>query len=140
MKPGKKSFESLKIVPQLPVDRRPEPIRGLTRSETKFWRGIVRSLPTDWFRPADLPILAAYCQAVAQHDEAGAQLAKSTLILTDRWGKSYRNPLLAIQHQSALRAALLAGKLRLTQSSRYNPRAAASATNATPAGAKPWQK
>ena len=138
MKPGRKSLASLASVPPLPLDARPESWPNLVPPEAELWRNVVQSLPADWFRPADLPILAAYCQAAAQHQEAGKQLAKSSLLLTDRFGKFYRNPLLAIQHQAALRMAALAVKLRLCPSTRYGARSAASAMKSTSEGKKPW--
>lgn len=144
MKPGKKSSASLEVVPPPAALSRPEPPAGLSTREIELWQEIVQSLPADWFRASDMPLLAAYCQAAAQNEQATKELAESKLVLK-KGSILYRNPLIAIQHAAALRMGALASKMRLCQSARYDKNKAASATaGANPASSKaptgnpPW--
>lgn len=144
MKPGKKSAAALNSVPAISSNSRPEPPDGLSKREIELWQEIVKSLPADWFRASDLPLLASYCQAAAQNEQAAKELAASSLVLKN--GKIlYRNPLIAIQHAAALRMGALASKMRLCQSARYDKNKAASATaganaatSKAPTGNPPW--
>ena len=137
-KPGRASAASLAVVPTLALASRPEPHRSLSAAESAHWRAIVQSLPADWFRPGDQPLLAAYCSACAQHEEATRQLAEQSLLL-ETGGRKYKNPLLTIQHAGAMLMATLATKLRLTQSSRYGARTADTAAKNAQTGKRPWQ-
>jgi P27 family predicted phage terminase small subunit len=126
MKPGKKSSADLNVPPVSMT--RPEPLAGLSEYECELWRQITISLPADWFRPSDLPLLASYCQAHAEHDQARAGIEKDGLIIKSSKGRDYKNPLISVRHQAALRMATLATKMRLCQSARYDKNKAASAT------------
>jgi phage terminase small subunit len=144
MKPGKKSSAALESVKPPATNARPTPPETLTEREAEIWREIVLSLPADWFRPSDFPLLAAYCQAAAQNEQAANELKTSKLVLT-KGGVLYRNPLIAIQHAAALRMGALASKMRLCQSARYDKNKAASATaganptaSKAPTGTPPW--
>ncbi len=126
MKPGKKSSADLSVAP-VTMDR-PEPIAGLSEYECEIWRQITISLPADWFRPSDLPLLASYCQAHAEHEQARAGIEKDGLMIKGSKGRPYKNPLISVRHQAALRMATLATKMRLCQSARYDKMKAATAT------------
>jgi P27 family predicted phage terminase small subunit len=134
---GKKSAAELSVVPVLGDARMAAP-STLTPDEASVWKGIVDSLPPDWFRPSDEPILAAYCQTAAQYEKATEELRAAPLTLTAENGRVYRHPLLTVQHTAALRLAALAGKLRLCPSSRYDHKKAFTAGKTLP-GKKPWQ-
>ena len=144
MKPGRKSAASLESVKPPAANSRPEPPGELSEREAEIWREIVLSLPADWFRPSDFPLLAAYCQAAAQNEQATKELKTSSLILT-KGAVSYRNPLIAIQQAAALRMGALASKMRLCQSARYDKNKAVTATaganpaaSKAPTGTPPW--
>ena len=133
---GKRSGADLSIVPVIPTLREGPPAQ-LTQDEAVIWTSIVESLPPDWFRPSDVPLLAAYCQTAIQCQAAAEELRGSTLTLQTRQGRMYRNPLLDIQDAAARRLATLAGKLRLCPSSRMRAETAATKGRPIP-GRKPW--
>ena len=137
-KRGPKSAAALATVTPISTFR-PAPPAELTAEATVHWNLIVRNLPPDWFRAADLPVLVAYCHAIALHEKAAAELNGADLVLTADNGRMYRNPLLAIQNTAALQICTLAGKLRLTPSSRYDAKAAHTAVGRAPSGGKPWE-
>lgn len=86
---------------------------GLEGIAAATWCEIVASLPPNYLRPGDLPLLRAYCIAVATYAEAQDLLGKEG-IFTE--GKAH--PALAIADQQAKQMMALAGKLRLCPSSR----------------------
>jgi phage terminase small subunit len=43
---------------------------GLSDQEERVFRQLLASVDGTHFHPSDLPLLVAYCQAVAQHDRA----------------------------------------------------------------------
>lgn len=141
MKPGKKSAASLTLAPINPLQR-PDPPASLNANESRLWRDITASLAADWFRPADLPLLTAYCQAATEHQDAAKIIAGAGLMLTDTKGRKYRNPMIAVCHQSALRMAGLAVKMRLCPSTRYTAKTAGTAIRNTPTAniVPPWEK
>ena len=106
---GKKSATALTTISALP-GRAPPP-DGLTPEEAARWQNVVQSLPSDWFSAADLPILAAYCQTIVQHEAACKALQGELLVLEAANGRQYRNPLLAIQNTAALRMITIAGSV-----------------------------
>lgn len=134
---GKASDAELSVVVVDPTERRPPPAT-LDTEEATIWKSIMDSLPADWFRPSDWPILAAYCQTAAQYEKATKELRGASLTLVADNGREYRNPLLSIQHTAALRLAALAVKLRLCPSSRMRQDATAARGKQQPAS-KPWQ-
>lgn len=134
---GRKSEAELKVVQVNDADRR-DPPPSLTEDEAAIWKSIMASLPADWFRPSDWPILAAYSQTAVQYEKATTEMADEPLTLKDMNGRVYKHPLLAIQHTAALRLASLAVKLRLCPSSRMRQDATGAKGKRQPAN-KPWQ-
>ena len=130
--------ERKSAVTALPNRRAPPP-DGLTPEEAARWQSVVRALPGDWFNASDLPILAAYCQTIVQHEAACKALQGELLVLEAANGRQYRNPLLAIQNTAALRMITIAAKLRLTPSSRYDAQKAHTRHNRGPTGKRPWE-
>lgn len=118
---------------------RPGPPELLPAAEAAHWVSIVRNLPADWFRAADLPVLGAYCRAIALLEKVSEELQGARLVLTADNGREYKNPLLTIQNTTALQLCTLAAKLRLTPSSRYDAKSANTAVNRAPNGGKPWE-
>lgn len=134
---GKASGAALAVVEVDAAQRQPAP-DTLDEAEAGIWSSIMGSLPADWFRPSDWPILAAYCQTAVQYEKATTELRGVPLTLTADNGRIYRHPLLAIQHTAALRLAALAVKLRLCPSSRMRQDATGANGKQQPAN-KPWQ-
>ncbi len=137
-KRGRKSAGDLAVVP-LSAARLPPP-ENLTSGEVDVWKGIVDSLPASFFRPADVPLLAAYCTAYATHQKACIVLTAESLFLEDKAGRQYAHPAQAVMSNQASSMAQLSTKLRLAPSSRYDEKAAHTATkNASPAGKRLWE-
>jgi P27 family predicted phage terminase small subunit len=134
---GRASDAELSVVAVDAAQRRPPP-ETLTEEEAGMWNSIMASLPADWFRPSDWPILAAYCQTAVQYEQATKELRGQALTLEADNGRMYRNPLLAVQHTAALRLAALAVKLRLCPSSRVRQDATGARSKQQQPSAKPW--
>ena len=134
---GKRSAADLAVVTVIGSER-PAPWPALTEAEATYWRNVVDSLPADWFRPSDLPQLAAYCKAAAQQDAAHARLADEDAVEMNAAGTRVPNPNFRIIAACTQQMAQLAGKLRLCPSARYDEKKAARAGKDAPA-AKPWE-
>lgn len=135
---GKPSSASLSVV-VIDEQARPEPWPNLSEPEAAYWRNIVESLPATWFRPSDLPLLAAYCKAAARHDAAVARLETEEPVIENvRTGGQQPNANFKIIGQSCMLMAQLAVRLRLCPSSRYDEKKAHTLGKRAPI-AKPWQ-
>lgn len=99
-------------------DNRPAPPEWLAPAQARKWREIVDSLPASYFRPADYPMLAAFCTAAAAHQEAAEILEREGLIVEGAKGFRFPNPAAAIMSQQSSTMAQLAIKLRLCPSAR----------------------
>ena len=102
----------------------PSAPRGLSRRQRALWRSIAASKPGSWWDGGSLPLLAALVAHLATLEQLQAQF--------DRLGDLASPAALArLEQLSRLRdreskaASSLATKLRLTQQSRYETRAAA---------------
>jgi hypothetical protein len=51
------------------VVQRPKPPAGMPESQCVYWRVVVESLPADWFRPEQLPLLVQFCRHSAASDQ-----------------------------------------------------------------------
>jgi P27 family predicted phage terminase small subunit len=137
MKRGPKSAADLSVVAV--TGARVLPPDHLTDAQSAIWRDIVDSLPADWFRPADVPLLAAYCCADAFYRQAVAEMQSGGLVKTDDKGREYVNPAHQILTSQASAMAQMAVKLRLCPSARYTEKTAATKTNRSAPGHKPWE-
>lgn len=108
----------------------------LTQAQKAEWRAIVDSLPADYFRPGDVPLLSAFCVASALHKEAQSHMEANGMILTDERGKMTANPASSILMMQASSMAQLAMKLRLCPSARM--RAEKTASAGVKASNRPW--
>lgn len=111
----------------------------LSDAEAAEWTEIVSSLPADYFRPSDIPLLSALCTASALHKQARAFIEEKGLITVDDHGVCRPNPASQILTAQASSMAQMAGKLRLCPSSRYDEKKANTKANQVSAGRKPWQ-
>lgn len=130
----RRSVASLSIVPDTPVGELPSPPTDLSKTEARLWTETVESKPADWFGADSLPVLKEYVRAAVMCDvlaKAAAKAVRSKDTATIR-------AVLGMRDMEARRVASLGTKLRLTQQSKYGPRAAATA-DARVTGKRPWQ-
>lgn len=133
-KRGPKSANSL-IYPPKTANKPPKPPVGMNSRARKIWKNLVADLPANHFRPADYPLLRAYCEAESLHFEASEKIGEQggviekKAIRTDRTTGDTEvivtgvkaNPWVAIQTQTAHTMAQLATKLRLATNARVSP-------------------
>lgn len=132
---GRKSLAGLAVVPV--SGRRMPPPEHLTPPQAEEWRQIVDSLPADYFRPGDAPLLAAFCVASAFYKKAAQMMEEEGLVLEDDRGRRQAHPAASILTTQASSMAQMSVKLRLAPSSRYSEKQAS--TKAGQAGRKrPW--
>ena len=130
---GRKSAVSLQSIVLDHKRKAPNPPAELTGGAAKIWTSIAESLPADYFRPGDLPLLAAYCTSANRKNQIDAAIANEGLMYN---GEAH--PGLRISRDEASLMASLAVKLRLCQSSRTRPDSA-SLQNANSTHEKPWE-
>lgn len=126
----RKSSESLSVVPVTALPTRLDPPDDFPLAESEVWRAVVATKPVDWFDADSAPLLAEYCRAKVMCD----RLASRIDLASDEQLKD----LLVQRDREAKRLTTIGVKLRLTQQSRYTPKAAATANKAPNAG-KVWQ-
>lgn len=136
---GRRSAASLSVIAG-GVDRRPDPPVELTDDEAEVWQRTVASEAADVFGTAALQqLLTEYCRHVVAAArlslviEAHMSTAESEVSLKDL------DCLLKMRDRETKAVADLATKLRLTNQSRYTPKAAATAAKNQAKGEKPWQ-
>ena len=140
-KRGRKSQADLSVVP---IGQRPppDPPSDLTPEQKALWHEITARMPPDWFDAPSQPLLAAYVRHVcrARHLARALDDAPHDALHDD--AKLAHFDKLSRAAERETRAALtLARSLRLTQQSRYDPRAAHRAAGRAPASAvKPWEE
>jgi len=110
----------------------------LTKRQMSLWQKIVDSLPADFFRPGDVPLLAAYCKAWDFYLQACAEIEANGVTIEDASGKRYANPAQSLVVTQASAMAQLAVKLRLSPSSRISAKTTGVKSD-QPTGNRPWQ-
>jgi len=137
MKRGPKSAADMSVVPV--SGARIAPPDYLTDGQAEIWRSIVDSLPANFFRPGDIPLLAAYCCADSFYRQAVAEMTSGGLVKMDDRGKEYVNPAHSILTSQASAMAQMAVKLRLCPSARYSEKQASTKTESAGVSRKPWE-
>ena len=129
---AKPSAESLSIAAvSIPV--RPNPPDDLTEYAQRIWRDVVNTKPPEWFESDSFPLLRNYCIAADEANRCHRKMIEITPLsegykeVHDLWAKSTKM------------IAELAVKMRLTQQSRYTPKAAATANKKVKGSSKPWE-
>ena len=135
-KRGRKSIGDLSVVRL--SDARISPPTHLDEAESAEWKAIVDSLPADYFRPGDVPLLGAFCSASALYKQALALIKAQGIIVSDE-KRSYPHPAKDILTTQASSMAQMAVKLRLCPSARYTEKAAQTKANATGGASRPWE-
>lgn len=138
-KRGRKTVADLTVV-RLSGARMAAP-EWLNEAEGLEWTAIVASLPADYFRPADGPLLAAYCVASALHKMARAEIEADGMTIEMDNGRKQMNPAVTVLQYQAGTMAQLAVKLRLAPSARYTPKSTATKAGSTALPSrKPWEE
>lgn len=130
------------VVVQGSFGLRPDPPPELSPGAQEIWRRTVASEAGDFFRTAALQaMLADYCRHTEAGDILGSQIEQfePDWFASDEGLKRY-DLLTKMRERETRAAADRATKLRLTNQSRYTPRAAEFAARKQTAEAKPWQK
>jgi P27 family predicted phage terminase small subunit len=119
-----------------PTDKRTPAPADLPAPARKVWKIVVDSLPPGHFQPGDLLLLRALCLAEHQKAQADEMVQRDGLLLD---GKAHPAAKLSAQLAGVL--ASLAGKLRLSMSSRVRPESAGlrNAVTGQRTGRKPWE-
>jgi hypothetical protein len=136
---GRKSTASLSVIPG-GIDRRPEPPAEVTEPEAEVWTRTVEGEAADVFGTAALQqMLKDYCRHVIAAErlglviEANMQTTESEVSIKDL------DCLLKMRDRETKAISDKATKLRLTNQSRYTPRAAGTAAKNSAQASKPWQ-
>ena len=112
---------------------------SLSPEQVTEWKSIVDSLPADYFRPGDVPLLAAYCVATSLYKRAAADMQTRGMTLLDDKGREVVNPVHQVLTSQASAMAQMAIKLRLCPSARYSEKQAATKTGDAAKPARPWE-
>ena len=108
--------------------KRPSCPAWLPKHAKQKWRQICKSLPPDFFRPSDLPLLESYCLSYSQVRECQSALEAEGLVIEDHNGKSVENPHVGIMNKARSSMANTAVKLRLCPNARHSGNAAHNAS------------
>lgn len=134
IQPGRQSAASL-AVPRPKLGKgRPTPPAGLPEAAVDFWNTIVSTCEADFFNPAELPLLSAYCRALAAHDHARLKLEEEGPVRAD--GKS--SAWLVVVEKETRAVVALAARLRLAPQSRLD-RTTAGKRARPVTGSAPWE-
>lgn len=134
----RKSRDALLSVVPVSGQRMPPP-EHLTAEQKAEWQAIVDSLPADYFRPGDVPLLSAFCVASALYKEAAARIQGEGMVLLDSKGRQYAHPVCTVLTTQSSAMAQMAVKLRLCPSARYSEKQAATKTSKGSTTARPWE-
>lgn len=110
----------------------------LDKEERAEWDEIVGSLGADYFRPADAPLLAAFCVASAIFKQCRLLLKTDGVIWEDERGNARKHPAADLMSQQSSAMSNLAVKLRLCPSSRYSEKQANTKHGKSAKSARPW--
>jgi len=129
---SKPSAESLSIA-AISIPQRAQAPDDISEYAQKIWRDVVSTKPPEWFESDSFPLLRNYCIAA---DEANRCYQKMAEIhcLSDGYKEAHD-----LWAKSTKIIAELAVKMRLTQQSRYTPKAAATANKRVSGGSKLWE-
>ena len=138
---GRQSTEAKLVVLQGGLARRPEPPKDLNEAQAKVWRETASSEPISFFNTASLQsMLADYCRHTVTAAAVSTQIDKfNSESLQDEENAKIFDRLTKIRDRETKAAADKATKLRLTNQSRYTPKAAGTASKAGGEKPKPWE-
>lgn len=128
---GRKSADSKQIVTIISSRQSPNAPIGIGEDATALWEKIANSVPNDFFRAGDLPLLEAYVISATRKRQLDTKVLQEGIMFNGE-----PHPALRISRDEASLMASLAVKLRLCQSSRTRPESAS--LNVTRDGKRPW--
>jgi phage terminase small subunit len=98
-------------------DYRPRltPPPSLSKGPATIWQSTVDAVASDHFSPSDTPLLAEFCRAAHQADQAAAALIKGGTVVD---GKP--SPWLSVQEKAQKAMVALSARLRLCPQSRFD--------------------
>lgn len=136
---GKKSAASLSVASVSALPSRIEPPSDLTDAQAEVWRAVVATKPVEWFDADTSPLLSEYCRAAVMCNMLALQV--EALLSGGDTAEVAVNlkPLLDMRDKESKRLVSIGTKLRLTQQSRYTPKAADTANRRSGGGGKVWQ-
>jgi hypothetical protein len=136
---GKKSHAALELatVTALPLTERVNAPDDLTDAEKLEWNKIVKSKPNEWFTDGDAPILADYCRNIVRANTLAKVINSYKTVPR---GKKYTAYSRLLNDSKGISSTLksAATALRLTQQSRYTPKAGGTATKNPQK--QPWER
>lgn len=130
---SRQSAASLSVVQVQPLLRIAPP-DGLSEDELGFWQTVVDSKPADWFGEDSAPLLLEYVRAKVSCDVLHAQVQAAFA----GGEPADIKDALKLRDMESKRLLSIGTKLRLTQQSRYTPKAAATAAAKVGSQARPW--
>jgi hypothetical protein len=121
---------------------RSEPPADMPSRQAEIWRETVSTEPVDYFTSAATKaLLSDYCGHRESIESVDAVIRKfKAEWLADAEGIRRYRELLRIRDAETRAAVNLATKLRLTNQSRYQPKAAATAARDAGKGFRPWDE
>jgi P27 family predicted phage terminase small subunit len=131
---GKGDLEAVAAVEELP--QRPAPPTSLSAAAKALWISVVSCYPANHFLPADLPLLASFCEHAAQLDKLEARLAKDGPLLKSE-GRWYAHPGINVRATIIKGMTTLATKLRLPPNARF--RRDGQGSEPAPPRKRPWE-
>jgi hypothetical protein len=138
---GRQSTEAKLVVLRGGLARRPEPPTSLNEAQAKVWRETAASEALTFFDTAALrAMLVDYCRHTVTAEEMSALIDKYDLaqVMDDDTAKLL-DRLTKMRDRETKAAADKATKLRLTNQSRYTPKAAGTASKNGSSNLKPWE-
>lgn len=132
---GKKSAASLSVASVSALPSRIEPPSDLTDAQAEVWRSVVATKPVEWFDADTAPLLCEYCRAAVMCNTLALQVEAA---IAEGDAGSLKG-ILDMRDKESKRLVSIGTKLRLTQQSRYTPKAADTANRRSGGGGKVWQ-
>lgn len=123
------------------LGQRPAAPGDLTADQKTIWKETVESEGADFFNTAALrAMLKDYCLHKSSAADLNRQIRQydAAAVMDPETARAFER-LLKMRRDETKEAADLATKLRLTNQSRYTPKAAATAAKHNSTGRKPWE-
>jgi hypothetical protein len=137
---GRQSGASLSVIAGTAIDGRPAAPPGMTEFQVEVWTRTVGNEAADVFRTAALQqLLADYCRHVESAHRLTVQIDRHLATECSNIELDDLDRLMKMRERETRALADKATKLRLTNQSRYTPKAAGTAAKNAQTERKPWQ-
>ena len=135
---GRQSADALATVTVIEA-KRPAPPATLSVIEAALWRDVVATMPADWVRRAQFPLLVAFCRHSARADVLAGQIAAfKPEWLSEAGGLERFDKLHSMAERETRAMAASARALRITNQTQITPGKAGRATAREGGGKRPW--